>query len=66
MNFELSEEVVLFRDMVHRWVDQECPKDWCRKLERQEHVYPQELWDKLAEAGFQRLVQAEQKVLWDI
>jgi acyl-CoA dehydrogenase len=52
MNFELSEEVQLFRDTVHRWVDQECPKDWCRELERQEHVYPQELWDKLAEAGF--------------
>jgi alkylation response protein AidB-like acyl-CoA dehydrogenase len=52
MNFELSEEVQLFRDTVHRWVDQECPKDWCRELERREHVYPQELWDKLAEAGF--------------
>jgi len=52
MNFELSEEVQLFRDTVHRWVDQECPKDWCRELERREHEYPQELWDKLAEAGF--------------
>jgi butyryl-CoA dehydrogenase len=52
MDFALSEEVELFRDSVHRWVDQECPKDWCRELERQEHVYPQELWDKLAEAGF--------------
>ena len=52
MNFELGEEVELFRDTVTRWVDQECPKDWCRELERQEHVYPQELWDKLAEAGF--------------
>jgi len=52
MNFELSEEVQLFRDMVHRWVDQECPKDWCRELERKEHEYPQALWDKLAEAGF--------------
>jgi alkylation response protein AidB-like acyl-CoA dehydrogenase len=51
MDFELSEDVVLFREMVHRWVDQECPKDWCRELERREHVYPQELWDKLAEAG---------------
>ncbi len=52
MNFELSEEVQLFSDMVHRWVDQECPKEWCRELERREHEYPQELWDKLAEAGF--------------
>ena len=52
MNFELSEEVQLFRDTVHRWVDRECPKDWCRELERREHEYPQDLWDKLAEAGF--------------
>jgi acyl-CoA dehydrogenase len=52
VNFELGEEVELFRDTVIRWVDQECPKDWCRELERKEHVYPQELWDKLAEAGF--------------
>jgi alkylation response protein AidB-like acyl-CoA dehydrogenase len=52
MNFELSEENQLFRDEVHKWVDRECPKDWCRELERREHEYPQELWDKLTEAGF--------------
>ena len=60
MDFALSEEVELFRDSVHRWVDQECPKDWCRELERQEHVYPQELWDKLAEAGFHGVGIAEE------
>ena len=42
----------MFRDMVRTWVDKECPKDWCRELERQEHVYPEELWKKLSEAGF--------------
>ena len=52
MNFELSEEIQLFRDEVRKWVDKECPKDWCRELERREHEYPQELWDKLTEAGF--------------
>jgi acyl-CoA dehydrogenase len=52
MNFELSEEVQLFRDSVRRWTDQECPKEWCRDLERREHEYPQELWDKLTEGGF--------------
>jgi len=52
MDFELSEELQLFRDSIHRWVEQECPKDWCRELERKEHQYPQELWDKLAEQGF--------------
>jgi alkylation response protein AidB-like acyl-CoA dehydrogenase len=52
MNFELTEELQLFRDEVRKWVDKECPKDWCRELERREHEYPQELWDKLTEAGF--------------
>ena len=52
MNFQLSEEQELFRDSVRRWVDNECPKAWCRELERKEHEYPQELWDKLAEGGF--------------
>ncbi len=52
MNFELSEEQQLFRDSVRRWVDNECPKAWCRELERKEHEYPQELWDKLTEGGF--------------
>ena len=52
MNFELSEELQLFRDEVRKWTDKECPKDWCRELERREHEYPQELWDKLTEGGF--------------
>lgn len=52
MNFELSEELQLFRDEVRKWVNKECPKDWCRELERQEHQYPQALWDKLTEGGF--------------
>lgn len=52
MNFQLGEEYALFRDTVRHWVDKECPKDWCRELERQEHVYPQALWEKLSESGF--------------
>jgi len=52
MDFELTDEQQLFRDTVRKWVDKECPKDWCRMLERREHVYPQELWDKLTAAGF--------------
>ena len=52
MNFELSEEQLLFRDTVRKWVINECPKEWCRELERREHEYPQDLWDKLTEQGF--------------
>lgn len=52
MDFELPEEYRAFRDMVRRWVDAEVPKEWARKLEKDEHEYPFELWDKFTEAGF--------------
>ncbi len=52
MNFDLTEEQHLFRESVRKWVVNECPKDWCRDLERREHEYPQELWDRLTRAGF--------------
>jgi len=52
MDFDLPEEHRAFRDMIHRWVDNECPKDWARKLEADEDNYPFALWDKFTEAGF--------------
>jgi acyl-CoA dehydrogenase len=52
MNFEQTEENRAFRDMVRRWVDAEVPKDWARSLERDEHNYPHELFDKFTAAGF--------------
>ena len=52
MDFDLPEEHRAFRDMIHRWVDNECPKDWARKLEADEDNYPHALWDKFTEAGF--------------
>jgi len=48
---ELSEEDLLFRDMTRKWVDKECPKAWCRELERREHEFPHEFWDKLTAIG---------------
>jgi acyl-CoA dehydrogenase len=52
MSLELDPETEMFRDSVRKWVDRECPKDWCRALERREHQYPQELWDKLTQSGY--------------
>ncbi|MCH8861659.1 MAG: acyl-CoA/acyl-ACP dehydrogenase [Proteobacteria bacterium] len=51
MNLELSEEDQMFRDMTRKWVDKEFPKDWCRDLERREHEFPDEFWDKLVAYG---------------
>lgn len=52
MNFELNDEQQLFRDTVKAWVDKEIPKSYAREIERSEHEYPFELWDKLTAAGF--------------
>ncbi len=60
MNFEFDQEIQIFRDQVRKWVDKECPKDWCRELESREHEYPHELWNKLTEAGFHGLGIAEE------
>lgn len=55
MNLELPEEHRAFRDMVNSFVAAEMPKDWARELERKEHDYPFELWDKFTKAGFHGL-----------
>lgn len=52
MDFGLPEDAAMFRDSVRRWVDAEVPKSWARELERKEHDYPFELWDKFTDAGF--------------
>ena len=52
MDFALSEEHEAFRDTVHRWVEAELPKDWCRQLEADEENYPYAIWDKLKAQGF--------------
>jgi acyl-CoA dehydrogenase len=55
MDFELSEEMRLFRRQVRKWVDKETPKAYARELERHEHDYPFDLWDKFTEAGYHGL-----------
>jgi acyl-CoA dehydrogenase len=52
MDFSLPEEYRAFQDTVHRWVEREVPKAWARELERDEHNYPFELWNKFTEARF--------------
>jgi acyl-CoA dehydrogenase len=60
VDLELDPETEMFRDSVRKWVDRECPKDLCRALERREHQYPQELWDKLTQGGYHGIGIAEQ------
>ena len=55
MNLELPEEHRAFQNMVENFVKAELPKDWARELERREHDYPFELWDKFTKGGFHGL-----------
>src|SRR3954462_5801395 len=55
MDFELSNELQRFRKQVRKWVDKETPKAYARELERKEHEYPFELWDKFTKAGYHAL-----------
>ncbi|MEI8297203.1 MAG: acyl-CoA dehydrogenase family protein [Pseudomonadota bacterium] len=60
MDFSLDEDMLMFRDSIRKWVDKELPKDWCRTLERREHEYPTELWQKFVDAGFTGLGVSEE------
>ena len=51
MDTRLSEEDRMFRDTTRAWVGAECSKAWCRDLERKEHQFPHELWQKLIDFG---------------
>jgi acyl-CoA dehydrogenase len=52
LNFDLPEELQLFRKETHDWVERECPKAWAREAEAREHEYPIDLWEKLTRGGF--------------
>ena len=52
MDFSLTDEQEMFRQMVHDWVEKEAPKNLARDWEAHEFEYPTELWDKMSEAGF--------------
>ena len=52
MDFEFDEDLQLFRRETRAWVDRETPKAWARELEKHEHEWPFELFDKFTAAGF--------------
>jgi acyl-CoA dehydrogenase len=60
VNFDLTSEQLMFRDSVRSWVDRETPKSYAREIERKEHEYPFELWDKFTAAGFHGISVAEE------
>ncbi|MFV0463503.1 MAG: acyl-CoA dehydrogenase family protein [Nostocoides sp.] len=52
MDFSFTDEQEAFRKTVHEWVEREVPKSVARELEANEFHYPEELFQKMAAAGF--------------
>jgi acyl-CoA dehydrogenase len=52
MDFNLTEEQEMFQSFVHDWVEAEAPKSAALEWEKNEHVFPEDLWDKFTKAGF--------------
>jgi len=51
MDFDLTEEQMLFRKTLRDWVDREIPKSAARQWEMDEFTYPEELWDRMSRMG---------------
>lgn len=50
LNFDLTDEQRMLREMIHDFVERECPKPVSRELEASKE-FPRALVDKMAEAG---------------
>jgi acyl-CoA dehydrogenase len=60
MLLDLETDRTILSRSLREWVDKECPKNWALELERQEHRYPYELWDKMTEIGLHGLAIPEE------
>lgn len=52
MDFDLDEDQAAFAQSVRRWVNDNYPKERGRDLEAADGVFPTELWNDMAKAGF--------------
>ncbi|MDQ7907489.1 acyl-CoA dehydrogenase family protein [Phytohabitans sp. ZYX-F-186] len=52
MDFDLDTEQVAFTRLVRSWVDDNYPKERCRAIEAADGVFPVDLWNDMAKAGF--------------
>jgi acyl-CoA dehydrogenase len=52
MDFAFTDEQELFRKTVHDYIEKELPKSVARELERDEHTFPEIVWQKFTQAGF--------------
>ena len=52
MNFGFSEEQEMLRDATRRFLDNECPSSFVRKMMEDDSAHATELWKKVAEQGW--------------
>ena len=60
MDFSLTEEQEMLRDMARNFLATECPKSLVREMVEDERGYPPELWQKMADLGWLGLVIPEE------
>lgn len=51
MDFDFTEEQVMFKDEVRRVLKKECPRELVRELDEKKE-FPHDLWNKMAELGW--------------
>jgi alkylation response protein AidB-like acyl-CoA dehydrogenase len=56
MEFSFTEEQKLIKDAARDFLEKECPSDLVRAMEEDERGYSPELWRKMAELGWFRLI----------
>jgi len=49
MDFGLSQDQILLKDTIHRWLDAECPTTRVRAIMETAHGHDPALWEGLAE-----------------
>ena len=56
MDLGLSEEQELLKNVARDFIEKECPETLVREMEKDEKGYSPELWQKMAEQGWQGLI----------
>ncbi len=52
MDFKLNEEQGMLKETAHRFIAEQCSKEYVRAMEEDEKGYSKELWGKIAELGW--------------
>ena len=56
MNYDLNEEQNMLKESAHKFLAEECPSDFVRRMAADEKGFTQEIWRKMAELGWMGLM----------